>query len=153
MSKGGGSFKIDHPLEPENKILYHSFVESPDMMNIYNGNVILDENGEDFVELPDYFEALNIEYRYQLSAIGSSMPNLYVAEKIVNNKFKIAGGTPNGEVSWQVTGIRNDPFAQKYRIVPEVDKNEEEKGKYLYPELYDLPHEMGIDYLPNISNE
>lgn len=39
LSKGGGSFKIDHPLDPENKYLYHSFVESPDMMNVYNGNI------------------------------------------------------------------------------------------------------------------
>ena len=37
ISKGGGTFKIDHPLDPTNKYLYHSFVESPDMMNIYNG--------------------------------------------------------------------------------------------------------------------
>jgi len=29
-------FKVDHPLDPENKYLSHSFVESPDMMNIYN---------------------------------------------------------------------------------------------------------------------
>ncbi|HMB90044.1 MAG TPA: hypothetical protein VKP65_04300, partial [Rhodothermales bacterium] len=39
LSKGGGSFKIDHPLDPANKYLAHSFVESPDMMNVYNGNV------------------------------------------------------------------------------------------------------------------
>ncbi len=32
LSKRGGAFKIDHPLDPENKYLSHSFVESPDMM-------------------------------------------------------------------------------------------------------------------------
>ena len=53
LSKGGGSFKIDHPLDPENKYLYHSFVESPDMMNIYNGNVATDDEGYATVELPD----------------------------------------------------------------------------------------------------
>ena len=42
LSKGGGSLKIDHPLDPENKYLYHSFVESPDMMNIYNGTITTD---------------------------------------------------------------------------------------------------------------
>ena len=46
LSKGGGSFKIDHPLDPANKYLYHSFVESPDMMNVYNGNVTTDAKGE-----------------------------------------------------------------------------------------------------------
>lgn len=46
LAKGGGLFVIDHPLDPKNKYLYHSFVESPDMMNIYNGNVELDGKGE-----------------------------------------------------------------------------------------------------------
>ena len=45
LTKGGGSFKIDHPLDPANKYLSHSFVESPDMMNIYNGNVTTDRRG------------------------------------------------------------------------------------------------------------
>jgi hypothetical protein len=46
LSKGGGSFRIDDPLDPANKYLYHSFVESPDMMNVYNGNVILGSDGK-----------------------------------------------------------------------------------------------------------
>jgi len=71
LSKSAGSFKIDHPDDPENKYLQHSFVESPDMMNIYNGNAILDQNGEAVIELPGYFESLNIDYRYQLTAIGA----------------------------------------------------------------------------------
>ena len=64
LSKGGGSFKIDHPLDPANQYLYHSFVESPDMMNIYNGNVTLDDKGEAVVTLPGWFEALNRDFRY-----------------------------------------------------------------------------------------
>lgn len=44
LSKGGGSFRIDHPLDPDNKYLSHSFVESPDMMTIYSGNVMTDGN-------------------------------------------------------------------------------------------------------------
>jgi len=70
LSKGGGSFKIDHPLDPENKYLYHSFVESPEMMNVYNGNALLDANGEAWVELPDWFETLNRDFRYQLTCIA-----------------------------------------------------------------------------------
>ena len=45
VSKGGGSFKIDDPIDPAGKYLSHSFVESPDMMNIYNGNVTTDAKG------------------------------------------------------------------------------------------------------------
>ena len=93
LAKGSGSFKIDHPLDPENKYLSHSFVESPDMMNIYNGNVVLDEDGAAWVELPEWFEALNRDFRYQLTCIGG-FAQVYIAEEIVNGRFKIAGGSP-----------------------------------------------------------
>ncbi len=136
FSKGGGSFKIDHPLDPENKYLYHSFVESPDMMNVYNGIVILDVNGEATVEMEDWFDALNRDYRYQLTSIGAPGPNLYIAQKITGNIFKIAGGKPGSEVSWQVTGIRQDPFANANRISTVVEKEPFNKGKYVHPEAY-----------------
>ncbi len=152
LSKGGGSFKIDHPLDPANKYLYHSFVESPDMMNVYNGNVILDANGVAKVELPAYFEALNKDFRYQLTCIGGFAP-VYIAEEISNNSFKIAGGKSSMKVSWQVTGIRKDPFAEANRIKVEVDKPVDERGKYLYPEAYGLSPEFGIDYARIKSEE
>jgi hypothetical protein len=133
LSKGAGTFKIDHPLDPENKILYHSFVESPDMMNIYNGVVQLDANGEATVQLPTYFEALNQDFRYQLTAMGRPQPNLYIADEVNYNMFRISGGRPNGKVSWTVTGIRHDVFANAHRVIPEVTKPEAERGYYLHP--------------------
>ena len=145
LSKTAGTFKIDHPLDPANKYLYHSFVESPDMMNVYNGNVILDNKGEAVVELPYYFENINMEFRYQLTCIGG-FAQVYIAEKISDNKFSIAGGKAGLEVSWLVTGIRNDPYAQAHRIQVEVDKPDKEKGKYLYPELYGQGEEKGTHY-------
>ena len=144
LSKAGGSFTIDHPLDPENMYLQHSFVESPDMMNVYNGNITLDETGEARVILPDWFEALNQEFRYQLTAVGAPGPNLYIAETVKDNQFKIAGGSPGMTVSWQVTGIRHDPWADANRIEVELPKNEAEQGLYLHPELYGLPPERGI---------
>jgi hypothetical protein len=92
ITKGGGGFKIDHPLDPTNKHLWHSFVESPDMKNIYDGVTILDERGEAVVELPDWFEALNRDFRYQLTAICGAAPNLHIAEEVAGNRFRIAGG-------------------------------------------------------------
>jgi len=145
LSKGGGSFMIDHPLDPENKYLYHSFVESPDMMNVYNGNVILDASGEAAVQLPDYFEALNRDFRYQLTCIGGFAP-VYVAEEISGNQFAIAGGEPGMKVSWQVTGIRHDKFAEANRIQVEVDKPADELGKYIHPQAYGLGEEYDIYY-------
>jgi hypothetical protein len=151
ISKGGGSFKIDHPLDPENRYLMHSFVESPDMKNVYDGVVVLDSNGEAWVELAEWFEALNRDVRYQLTAIGSSGPDLYIAEKIQGNRFKIAGGTPGMEVSWQVTGIRQDAFANTNRIPVEVEKSEEDRGKYIHPKVFGKSEELGIDYKHRIE--
>lgn len=135
VAKGGGTFKIDHPLDPQNKYLYHSFVESDEMMNIYNGNVTLNSNGEATVTMPNWFQAVNTEFRYQLTCIGG-FAQVYVAEEVNGNQFKIAGGKPGMKVSWQVTGVRNDPFAQKYRVQVEVEKPAAERGTYLHPEAY-----------------
>ncbi len=144
LSKSAGSFKIDHPLDPENQYLSHSFVESPDMMNVYNGNVVLDANGEAWVELADWFEALNVDFRYQLTPVGGPGPNLHIARKIEKNRFKIAGGSPGLEVSWQVTGIRQDPYARENRIQVEETKPAAERGTYLYPQGYDQPASRGV---------
>jgi hypothetical protein len=135
LSKGAGSFAIDHPLDPYNKLLRHSFVESPDMKNIYDGVVRLDANGEAVIRLPDYFEALNMDFRYQLTAIGTSMPGLYVKRQISGNAFTIAGGEADGEVSWQVTGTRKDPYALAHRIVVEEEKGTGEATRFTKGEL------------------
>jgi hypothetical protein len=136
LTKGGGSFKIDHPVDPENKYLYHSFVESPDMKNIYDGTVILDGDGRATVELPDWFEALNRDYRYQLTAIGGPAPELHISREVKDRTFSIAGGKRDQKVSWQVTGIRQDAWANANRIQVEVDKKAEDRGRYLHPELF-----------------
>jgi len=149
LTKGGGSFKIDHPLDPATKYLSHSFVESPDMMNIYNGNVTLDSNGEAVVDLPDWYGALNRDARYLLTAIGAPGPSLYIAQKITNNRFRIAGGQPGMEVSWQVTGIRQDAWANKHRIPVEEQKSDIERGHYLHPELFNQPEGKGVEWARN----
>jgi hypothetical protein len=143
LSKGGGSFKIDHPLDPTNKFLYHSFVESPDMMNIYNGNVQTDANGEAVVTMPAYFEALNRDFRYQLTVIGT-FAQAIVDREITGNNFKIRTDKPGVKVSWQVTGVRQDPYAEQNRIPVEEEKPANERGTYLYPKAYErLHHQSG----------
>jgi hypothetical protein len=143
ISKGGGSFKIDHPLDPENKYLYHSFVESPDMMNVYNGNAVLDPDGRAVIKLPDWFQALNRDFRYQLTCIGSFEP-VFIEREVENNQFVIAGGRSGTKVSWQVTGIRQDKWANQNRIPVEEDKSPDERGKYQHPSSYGLPESRGI---------
>ncbi len=143
LTKGMGTFKIDHPLDPENKYLYHSFVESPDMMNIYNGIVALGKDGSAEVTLPDWFEALNREFRYQLTCIGGFAP-VYVAKKVNGNRFKIAGGKPGMEVSWQLTGVRKDAYAETHRVQVEEMKPVAERGSYLHPEAFGKTRGKGV---------
>jgi len=133
VTKGGGSFRIDHPLDPENKYLYHSFVESPDMKNIYDGVTVLDENGEATVTLPDWFEALNQDFRYQLTCIGGYAP-VYVAGEVSDRRFRIGGGRAGLKVSWMLTGIRHDSYANEHRIPVEVTKPENERVTATAPE-------------------
>ena len=138
LSKGSGTFVIDHPLDPENKLLYHSFVESPDVKNIYDGITTLDAHGEAVVALPEYFEALNTQPRFLLTPIGAAAPDLFiVGGRVADNHFTISGGTPGTKVSWQVTGIRHDPYILANPIIPEVEKGPDalvEKGEYLFKE-------------------
>jgi len=147
---GAKNFKIDDPLDPTNKYLYHSSVESPDMLDLYNGTVVLDGQGEAWVRLPEYFEALNQDFQYQLTAVGSPAPGLYVAREISGNKFKIAGGRPRIKVSWQVTGIRHDAYASAHRTRVEEEKAGNERGRYMHPELFEADKAKGnITLSPN----
>ena len=107
------NFKIDDPLDPDHKSLYHASIESSEMMNIYSGNVVLDRKGEAVITMPEWFEALNADFRYQLTAIGRNA-RVYIAQKIQNHQFKIAGGRPGMEVSWLVSGVRHDAWAQDH---------------------------------------
>ncbi len=135
IAKGSGTFLIDHPLDPKNELLYHSFVESPDVKNLYDGIVTLDGGGEAVVRLPRYFEALNKDFRYQLKPIGVSMPNLYVKGEEKNNSFVIGGGVSGGRVSWQITGTRHDAYIEANPIIVEEEKGPDSfinKGEYLF---------------------
>ena len=134
-SSGIKAFKIDYPLDPENKYLIHSSVESNEMLNVYSGNIKTDAQGFAVVQLPEYFESLNKDFRYQFTCVYD-FAQAIVAEKIKNNQFTIRTDKPNVEVSWIVTGVRQDPLAVKYRIQDVVDKPAGEQGTYLNPELY-----------------
>jgi hypothetical protein len=141
---GPKAFQIDHPLDPRNKYLVHNAVESSEMKNVYDGLARLDKEGAAWVELPEWFEALNGDIRYQLTAVGGSAPNLHVAEEVSENRFKIAGGEEGMKVCWQVTGSRKDPWAAANPFEVEQEKPQEERGRYLEPSLYDAPEEQRV---------
>ena len=144
ISKGSGTFVIDHPLDPKNRLLYHSFVESPEAKNMYDGIVTIDAYGEATIILPRYFMALNKDYVYLANAIDEPMPNLHLKRGVRREwfigapSFRIAGGEPGGTISWQVTGTRKDPFILKYPIIPEVWKSDNTivpKGECIFAPL------------------
>lgn len=145
VSGGTKNFMLDHPLDPANKDLYHNAVESPDHVTYYHGTVTLDASGSASVDLPDYFEALNKDFHYQLTCIGG-FAQVYVSDEIADNEFSIAGGTPGLKVSWQVSATRNDPWAQDHPYEAEVDKKPSHKGKYWYPKGYGKSKEYQIGY-------
>jgi hypothetical protein len=146
LTTGVKNFRIDHPLDPANKYLYHSSVESSEMMNMYTGNTTLDASGQATVQLPAWFQAENADFRYQLTAIGASAPGLYIAQEIENNSFRIAGGQAGVKVSWQVTAIRQDAYVKAHPLVVEVDKPANERGYFIHPELYGAPAEKSIEW-------
>ncbi|MCZ2140603.1 MAG: hypothetical protein LC096_04350 [Bacteroidia bacterium] len=152
---GTKPFMIDHPLDPTNKFLRHSSIESNDMMNIYNGNIVTDANGYATVTLPDYFEALNENFKYQLTVIDNSNDFIMakVTKEVANNQFTIRTSVPNVKVSWQVSGVRHDAVAKKYPIIVEENKPEGQKGFYLEPEAYGQPRSMGANYPERLKPE
>ena len=156
---GGGTknFKIDHPLDPENKYLYHAAIESSEVLNIYSGNVTTDENGDAVVALPDWFEAVNRDFRYQLTVVGT-FAQAIVGDKIKGNRFRIKTNAPGVEVSWQVTGVRSDAAIRKHPFKLEQEKTQSERGYYLSPEAYDQPegrrlHAHNLDMMQELKQK
>ena len=166
---GTKSFRIDHPLDPANKYLTHYSAESDEVINFYSGKTILDEQGEATVTLPAYFAAINKDPRYALTAVGSAMPMLHIAQEIDESSlaraaaagtgdavpacsFRIAGGAPGGKVSWRVDSVRNDRWVQKHGAPVETDKPASERGTYQHPDLFGEPAERGLLQSKKLSN-
>lgn len=152
-ASGTKTFLIDHPQDPANKFLRHFSVESNEVLNMYRGIVTLDGNGQATVNLPAYFEDVNKDFSYQLTAIGTPQQP-YVLSEISGNQFVVAG-TPNTKVSWLVIAQRNDIYVQENpdRITDEPIKQGEREGKYVNPEAYGQPKEAGLFYHPTYNTE
>src|SRR6266545_1074294 len=143
LFKGGGGFKIDHPLDPGNKYLSHSFVESPEMLNVYTGTGVTDEQGQATVALPDFFEALNRDHRFQVTPLGQ-LALATVQGGVGGNRFTIRTDKPGVTVSWQVTGVRQDPWAEAHPVVFVNDTATTERGFFLHPEMHGQSPEMSV---------
>jgi hypothetical protein len=142
---------MDHPLDPENKLLMHAAAESNEVINFYSGNITTDASGKAVVSLPDYYEALNKDSRYQLTVIGS-FAQAIISKEVSNNKFEIATSIPNVKVSWEVKGVRNDARMRMHPFVAEEMKSAAQRGKYVDPASHNQPASKGVSYDANIES-
>lgn len=143
---------IDHPTDPDGAFLQQGGIVSDNLKTVYDGVVTLSSDGTAIVQLPDYLESFCGDFRYQLTCIGGYAP-VYVASKIADSRFTIAGGTPGLEVSWQITGIRKDKYAQANPIEVEKKKTASQLGKYLHPELYGYGADKSLSPNPAANAE
>ena len=136
-------FRIDDPLDPAHKYLVHAAIEAPAMETFYDGIVTTDVHGIGVVTLPRYFEALNTDFKYQLTVIGT-FAQAIVKKEIENNRFVVATNQPNVRVSWQVTAVRKDPYARAHPLVVEQPKTGSDLGRYLFPQGYGVRRSLGV---------
>jgi hypothetical protein len=146
---GPKAFLIDHPLRPAEAFLAHFSMEGPEPYNIYRGSVVTDDEGKAVVRLPDYFEAANKDFHYQLTTVGPNT-QAWIIQKIQNNTFIIGTNQPRVEVFWTVTAVRNDPYARHFMLPAEIEKQGDMRGRYLLPELYNAPENARI--MPSKAN-
>lgn len=115
LSKGSGTFKIDHPLESKKDTHYlvHSFIEGPRVDLIYRGKVTL-VNGVATINIDESagmtegtFAALNRDV--QCFTTNESGWDL-VKGKVEGNILTITSNNSNStdEISWMVIGERQD---------------------------------------------
>ena len=80
-----------------------------------------------------------------MTAIGQ-FAQAIVASEVSHNQFTIRTDRPNVKVSWQVTGIRQDAYANAHRVQVEEDKPPQDQGHYLHPELFGAGPEQAVGY-------
>jgi hypothetical protein len=142
LFKPGGAFQIDHPLDPTGSYLAHSFVESPERLNLYAGTVVTDEQGHATIELPGYFAALNRDSLVQLTPVGH-LARVALCPPIEGNHVRIVSDQPGVAVAWQVSGVRQDAWARRHPLIVEEPKPDGERGSYLHPEAFGVTSPAG----------
>lgn len=142
-------FVIDNPSDPANSTLRHACIESDEYKNIYDGVVITDGTGYATITLPSWMTDLNENFRYQLTVIDESdSGDPFMWARVVrkldsSNTFTVRTSGGGMEVSWQVTGTRKDAWAKANAFTPVTEKPATDKGRYLSPEAFDKPANMG----------
>jgi hypothetical protein len=149
---GVKAFTMDHPLDPLNKLLMHAAVESNEVLNAYSGNITTDGSGKARVALPDYFESINKDFRYQLTVVGGGFAQAIVSQEVKGNQFEIATNQPNIKVSWEVKGVRSDAHMTKFPFVAVSEKQGALKGKYHDPIAHNAARPKAANVNPGVPS-
>jgi hypothetical protein len=148
IHKSNCYFLIDHPLDPENKLLRHTCVESPEGLLIYRGTVKPNAEGEAIVELPSYFKALTDEENASVYLTPHGKPFLTGFEWEPGHTAFTVYGSPERTVSWMVLAGRDDPVARQNQRPVEEEKGSGgslcNRGELLYPTAYGYPETTGV---------
>ncbi|MCG2621156.1 hypothetical protein LVY72_04420 [Arthrobacter sp. I2-34] len=123
----GAGFTVDHRPDPDARYLAPSFAGSAEMLYVCSGTVATGDDGVARVALPEDFEALASEFRYQLTVLGN-LAQAVVAEEIEDNAFTIRTDHPRVKVCWQVTGIRQADWAAAVPAAVAADEADQPDG-------------------------
>jgi hypothetical protein len=136
--------RIDHPLAPAHRVLAHQAVISDGAATLYSGTVVTDQSGQASITLPAWFEALNADLRYQLTAFADV--RTWVVSEVRDHRFVIASSQPNVKVCWLLIGARADAYASAHALELESPKTGRERGRYLAPVELGQPESAGVSY-------
>ncbi len=105
---GTKSFRIDHPVHPQEMELVHACLEGPEAGIYYRGSGQLIE-GKAKITLPGYFDALARDNTTTiiLTAKGPT-PYLLSYDSFDERSFIVHGTVPDGEFDWELKAVRGD---------------------------------------------
>jgi hypothetical protein len=83
--------------------------QGPPPQDVFSGAAMLDQNGEATIALPATITAQHTDFGYYVRTMGAPMPNLYLKSELQNGRFTVAGGTPGGQVMWELFALRKAP--------------------------------------------
>jgi hypothetical protein len=149
VNKAACSFLIDHPLDPENKWLRHTCMESPEPLVVYRGRARLDGGGQSVVEMPKYFVALTKEDQASIHLTPVGRPFMTGAEWNPGFRSLTVYGEAGREVFWEVLAERDDPVIHQLAQPVEEDKVPEERGYYLHPKAFGLSDTRNVEWVRN----
>ena len=127
---------VDHPDDPGGQWYRRALVGAFEEVTVISGNARTGAGGRVAVRVSDLFARMHKDFRYQLTPLGETS-KLFVSRQLTGGRFTIQADRAGLDVSWQITGVRNDPAAKRFAVTSR--KTGGQRGRYVAPELYGQP--------------